>query len=290
MNKLYSSITLALTALIVAPNIAEAAVFSASGENTGSIQGTVDAFRTASGEPNNGNQIGLVEGGRRQIDWDGQLAPANPFDMPGDFFNAVVPRGTVYETPGSGFQISGADGDPNNNDPIEDFGNINPTYTEVFEAFSAEKLFIAKDSNILDVLFFVPGTDTAATVSSFGAVFSDVDLAQTSKMEFFDVQGDLIQTNFVEAVADRNESFSFLGVTFDDSLVSRVRITSGNAALGADTFDGNGVDLVALDDFIFSEPQALERVPEPSSLFSILMVGAFPWLRGRKLRKSALTK
>ncbi|MGB3693913.1 MAG: PEP-CTERM sorting domain-containing protein [Spirulinaceae cyanobacterium] len=290
MNKLYPSITLALTALIVAPNMSEAAVFSASGEDAASIQGTVDAFRTIAGEPNNGNQVGPVEGGRRQIDWDGRLAPADPFDMPADFFNAVVPRGTVYETPGSGFQISGADGDPTNNDPSEDFGNINPTYTGVFEAFSAEKLFIAQDSNILDILFFVPGTDTAATVSSFGAVFSDVDLAETSKMEFFDVDGNLIQTNFVEAVADRDESFSFLGVTFDDFLVSKVRITSGNAALGADTFDGNGVDLVALDDFIFSEPQAVERVPEPSSLLSMLLVGVFAWLPSRKLRKFSLTK
>ncbi|MGC1247138.1 MAG: PEP-CTERM sorting domain-containing protein, partial [Spirulinaceae cyanobacterium] len=97
-------------------------------------------------------------------------------------------------------------------------------------------------------------------------------------------------TNFVEAVADRDESFSFLGVTFDDFLVSKVRITSGNAALGADTFDGNGVDLVALDDFIFSEPQAVERVPEPSSLLGMLLVGVFAWLPSRKLRKFSLTK
>lgn len=285
MNRLYPSLTLTLTALTLVPNIAEAAVFSASGEDPASIQATVDAFRTASGEPNNGNQIGPIQGGRRQIDWDGRPGAAAPFDMPGDFFNAVVPRGSVYETPGSGFQISGADGDPNNNDPIEDFGNINPTYTEVFEPFSAEKLFTTVDSNILDILFFLPGTDTAATVSSFGAVFSDVDLPETSKMEFFDVKGNLIQTNFVEAVANRNESFSFLGVTFDDSIVSRVRITSGNAALGENTFEGNGIDLVVLDDFIYSEPQVAERVPEPSSLLTMLLVGTLAWFPKQKLRK-----
>lgn len=290
MNRLYPSITLALTALTLVPNIAEAAVFSASGENAASIQATVDAFRIASGEPNNGNQIGPIQGGRRQIDWDGRPGAAAPFDMPGDFFNAVVPRGSVYETPGSGFQISGADGDPTNNDPIEDFGNINPTYTDVFEAFSAEKLFTAVDSNILDILFFLPGTDTAATVSSFGAVFSDVDLPETSKMEFFDVKGNLIQTNFVEAVANRNESFSFLGVTFDESIISQVRITSGNAALGANTFEGSGIDLVVLDDFIYSEPQIAERVPEPSSLLSMLIVGIFVWLPSRKFRKFSLTR
>ena len=49
-------------------------------------------------------------------------------------------------------------------------------------------------------------------------------------------------------------------MTFTDA-IGRVRITSGNTALGPN--DGGAVDVVALDDFIYSEPQP---VPEPGTL------------------------
>jgi hypothetical protein len=56
---------------------------------------------------------------------------------------------------------------------------------------------------------------------------------------------------------------SLLGVNFDaGELISRVRITTGNTALGPN--DGGGVDEVAMDGFIYSEPQ--RAVPEPASL------------------------
>jgi hypothetical protein len=54
-----------------------------------------------------------------------------------------------------------------------------------------------------------------------------------------------------------SQSLSFLGVSFNaGELVGRVRITSGNAALGAAVNDnpGGGTDLVVMDDFIYSEP------------------------------------
>jgi len=43
--------------------------------------------------------------------------------------------------------------------------------------------------------------------------------------------------------------------------VGRIRITSGNVALGPN--DGPDNDVVVMDDFLFSEPQA---VPEPGSM------------------------
>ena len=61
-------------------------------------------------------------------------------------------------------------------------------------------------------------------------------------------------------VPTSNNGLSFLGVTFTD-LIGRVRITTGNTALGPN--DGGAVDVVALDDFIYSEPQ---QVPEPGTL------------------------
>ena len=59
-----------------------------------------------------------------------------------------------------------------------------------------------------------------------------------------------------------SQSLSFLGVSFNaGERVGRVRITSGNAALGAAVNDGGATDLVVMDDFIYSEP-----VPEPGTL------------------------
>jgi hypothetical protein len=46
--------------------------FSVGGDDTpASIQPTVDAFRAALGNPNNGNAPGPLAQGRREINWDG---------------------------------------------------------------------------------------------------------------------------------------------------------------------------------------------------------------------------
>lgn len=47
------------------------AVFQAAGTSGTSIQSTVDAFRAALGNPNNGNNPGPLVSGRREINWDG---------------------------------------------------------------------------------------------------------------------------------------------------------------------------------------------------------------------------
>ena len=42
-------------------------------------------------------------------------------------------------------------------------------------------------SNVMDVTFSIPGSPgVQALVSGFGSVFTDVDLANTSSLEFFD--------------------------------------------------------------------------------------------------------
>jgi hypothetical protein len=53
----------------------------------------------------------------------------------------------------------------------------NPTYATTFSTFSAPRLFTPVGSRITEGLFFVPGTNGAipATVTGFGAVFTDVD-------------------------------------------------------------------------------------------------------------------
>ena len=234
--------------VLIASNAFGAAVtFSASGSNAASIQATVDAYRTALGTLN-ANVAGSFASGRREINWDGVPdALAAPNNLPANFFNVNSPRGVVFSTPGTGFQVSANAGVA----PVR-FDNINATYSSTFITFSAQRLFTALGSNVLDVNFFVPGSTTPATTSGFGAVFTDVDLASTTSIQFFDAVGNVLGTFFVPAA---NNGLSFLGVLFNaGERIGRVRITSGNAALGPNE-NLPGTDVVVMDDFIYAEPQ-----------------------------------
>jgi len=252
----------AATGLALAPVLpasAASVVFSDAGSDDASIADTVDAFRAQLGDPNNGNTPGSQPTGRREINWDGggDDAPATQFPTP---MTTFASRGNVNTTPGTGFEISGQ--------LLPEFGEINSTYPNIFTTFSSPRLFAPLGSNVLDVLFTIPGTtDEPAVSSGFGAVFTDVDLAATTLMEFFDPLGASLGT-FAAPVFD--QGLSFLGVFFDDTFISRVRITLGNSALGPN--DGSGIDVVALDDFIYGEPQEAAAVPEPSTL-AILAAG-----------------
>jgi hypothetical protein len=235
--------------------IAAPVVFSAAGPNPASIQATVDAYRAALGQLNP-NVAGSFGSGRREINWDGvPAAMSAPNNLAANFFNVNSPRGVVFTTPGTGFQVSAnaADG------PIE-FDNLNPAYSAQFQTFSPQKLFTALGSNILDVNFFVAGSTTPATVSGFGSVFTDVDLANTTSIEYFD-QNNVSLGTFFAPVA--NNGLSFLGVSFNaGERISRVRITNGNLVIGPSE-NGTTTDVVVMDDFIYGEPT---NVPEPTTM------------------------
>jgi len=263
-------------------------VFQAAGPTAESIQGTVDAFRAALGNPNNGNGPGQTTG-RREINWDGggstaTTAPVTPFDV---FLNT---RGTRFTTPGTGLSQAPPSGGPQ--------GGLvvlfdNPTYATTFSTFSAPRLFTPVGSRITEGLFFVPGTNGAisAMVSGFGAVFTDVDEPNgenvekrekekrdkekrdkdkrdkrgereeredeekpSALIEYFDAYGHRLFTGVVPA-SPGDGSLSFFGIVFDDPRIARVRITSGNVAPGPD--DDRKHDVVMMDDFIYGEPQPI---------------------------------
>jgi hypothetical protein len=274
---LVSATTITIAIMLALPLSAAASpitVRSAFGPDAASILGIVNLFRAdvSAGGVNNGNTVGSLPNGRREVNWDGGGAAANAtiFTSPMNTFNAGgTTRGLVSTTAGTGFEISGQ--------PTPEFGDINGTYPGIFETFSTPRLFSPLGSNVMDALFFVPGTSTPASVFGFGAVFTDVDFANTSSLEFFSPANVSLGTFFVPTF---NNGLSFLGVTFTDA-IGRVRITTGNTALGPN--DGGATDIVALDDFIYSEPQA---VPEPASL-TLLATGVVTILaRGRRRRMS----
>lgn len=218
--------------------------YSAAGSDAAAIQGVVDAFRNAVGTPNNGNTPGPLPSGRREINWDGggDAAPATTFPVPMTTFNtAPLSRGGVFTTPGTNFEISGQ--------PTPEFGDFNASYPVIFTTFSSPRLFTSLGSNITDVHFFTPGTDIAATTNAFGAVFTDVDLAATTSVEYFNRADESVAKLFAPP---SNNGLSFVGLVFSDERVARVRIISGNTAPGPS--ESSVVDVVVMDDFIYGEP------------------------------------
>ncbi len=268
----------ALTVVVSSGAGAQVQTF-AGGANAAAIQTQVDAFRASLG-PLNTNVAGSFGSGRREINWDGVPdASSAPNNLAANFFNVTSPRGVVFSTPGTGFAVSANAGLSTS----VRFGNIDPSYVNTFDTFSAQRLFTAIGSNIVDVNFFVAGSSNSALSRGFGAVFSDVDLASTTSLQFFDGANASLGTFFTPVGA-----FSFLGVSFGSSVVSRVRITSGNTALAAGATDQNGVsrDVVVMDDFIYAETVPDTVAPEPST-YALMAAGllAITFMR-RRIRRN----
>ena len=240
-------------------------VFQAAGPNAASIQSSVDAFRSALGIQNNQNAAGPLSSGHREINWDGggsdaTTPPVTPFNT---FLNT---RGGQFTTPGVGLAQGPASGGPQGGLAVL-FNN--PTYATTFTAFSPVRLFTPVGSNITNSFFFIPGTNgnVPATVTGFGAVFTDIDQPDGSGpgpkqgnrfsstlVEFFGVNGELLFSGFVPP-SPGNGGLSFFGVKFADARIARVRITAGNVAPGPN--DDPSHDVVMMDDFIYGEPQLI---------------------------------
>jgi len=242
-----AALTLSSSTLISAAPV----VFEASGAEPADIQSAVDGFRAFLGNLNP-NVPGSFADGRREINWDAVPdAFSAPNLLPSNFFNANSPRGAVFVTPGTGFEVS-ADNDNPTQTPIL-FGDINPVFPQFFSTFSPQRLFTALNSNITETLFFVPGSSTSATTDGFGSVFTDVNRDDSTKIEYFDVNGRLLFSRNVLPGTTSRGSLSFLGVGFDaGERVFLVRITSGNRPPIRPSRD-----VVMMDDFIYGEPQAV---------------------------------
>lgn len=240
------------------------AVHSATGNNAAAIQGDVDTFRTAIGGLNAPQPVNHTSG-RREINWDAVPdSVAAPNDFPGDFFNAnVAPRARGIEFSATGNEIyvsaTAASGEG-----IE-FDNFDSSYSSLFTVFSAERLFAPETTNVVDVHFFSPADQsTPALVDSFGVIFTDVDTENTTKMLFYDQQDNLIYTLNAPAIPG-NETLSLAGVKFSAPCVYRVQIITGNIGLQSGVTEGNSYnyDLVAMDDFIYGEPQPITSCGTP---------------------------
>jgi hypothetical protein len=268
-------------ALAARPAGAQALVREGVGQLPADIQGVVDQFRTDLGAlAPNGPSTGDPNR-RREVNWDG--VPDNLSSgggaFPGDFFNqptgspAGRVRGIQFATTGA-FEVSAdsdSDGDGNPGPVATLFGNHLPENADDFGAFSAERIFGLVGTNQMDVTFNPSGEPgVPGLVRGFGAVFTDVELAGGTKLDFYDVSGNLLTSEEVPAFsfsgADSFKAMSFLGVSFPTPIIARVHITNGGFDLNLTQFGAD--DAVAMDDFIYGEPV---RVPEPGS---VVLAGA----------------
>ena len=256
---------LVITGLVLAIGAVHAASaapveVSGSGANPAELKPFVDAFLVPLGQ--NNKVGGSFQDGHREINWDGVPdAVAAPNLMPANFFNANSPRGALFLTPGTGFQISAKTGNATGT-PVE-FGNIDAGLIHQFQTFSPQRLFTALDSAVTEVLFFKPDENTKpATVNAFGSVFTGVTHAGPTHIEYYDANGALLHTQVVPP--STHQGLSFAGTFFNaGEQVFMVRITSGNVELDREVGlvpnprGDDPADVVVMDDFLYAEPQQL---------------------------------
>jgi hypothetical protein len=225
----------------------EAIVLSASGD----INPKLNEFRALLG-----NVLNTTPGqtsGRREINWDAVPDTYATQKLPSDFFNPVAPGSP--EGLQRGFRYS-TDVDARvSSNGFADFDASNGTE---FSSFSGAKTFSAVSSSLWNVDFQVAGQPVEASVKGFGAVFSDVDNASSTTMEFFAGQKSL---GVYAVPAKTTGNHSFLGVYFPKEKVTRIQIKQGDAVLAngvKDVSSGGSKDLVIMDDFLYDEPKAVQ--------------------------------
>jgi hypothetical protein len=176
----FRSILMAGFAMLLSVNIVSASpiIRQGSGANAAALQAIVDQFRADLGGVNNGVG-GLYPSGRREINWD--TVPdsfSEPNNLPVNFFNVNSPRGVVFnsieDATGAALNQFAVSATTASGTPVR-FANINGTYDNIFQTFSSQRLFVARNTHMMEVFFFIPGTKIPATVSGFGLVFADVD-------------------------------------------------------------------------------------------------------------------
>jgi hypothetical protein len=212
----------------------------------GNINAVVDQFRQSLG---NLNTMPGATGGRREISWEAIPDSLLEKKLPAQFFNQIGPnaspsfqRGLAY-APTSDFRVSKTL-----------FAGIDAEASTEFQAFSGTATFANVAESQWPVMFQVAGTTEDAAVRGFGMVVSDVDVANSVQIEFFNGNSSIGKLTF--PTHSGNSKYSFAAILFDQPLITSVKVThQGILAPGTkDITQGGSSDLIVMDDFIYGEP------------------------------------
>ena len=233
-------------------------VFTGTGPD--GVATAIAAFKAAIGGADNGAFPGSLPTGYRQVTWDDVPDQyAEPNNLPPDFYNTVSPRGLMLNPIGyvGAFQVSATVPNPTSTPVL--FG-----HADLFTTFSAPRIFSggSESGPGAAVRFNVPGATTAAMVSGFGVVFTDVQIASTARLILYDADYQPLGT-FNAPVTPDHRNVSFIGVVFPTARIHHVYLFQGTYRGSSSMPEDASHDLVALDDVVYGEPQ-----PVPCLLYT----------------------
>jgi hypothetical protein len=271
-------ITINSSASVADANLSQGNPVTASPTNTffggGAGQPTAAAalasFQAAIGGSNNGATTQPINGGFRQITWDGVKLDGT--DSGGGANTTVISKGNVVGIPLNRFQtngvyfgavyaVSGSDASGNT------FTSVNPSVAGLFPPLSPKNTFAMFNDNGIDFKFVLPSTTNSTIVSAssrgFGAVFENVEIANTTSIQYFN-GNTLLDTEFAPVSGKGQQSF--VGALFSSPVVTRVVLTLGTDVIfsfdgtnfkpGPAADDGVTHNLVTTDNWLFPEPVA----------------------------------
>jgi hypothetical protein len=149
-----------------------------------------------------------------------------------------------------------------------DYSNINPKFAGTLLSFTQSAQFATLGTVVTEISFHVAGTAQKAVVSGLGIVFTSVDRANTTSVEYFDESGRRIARIFAPVqshgpfpvagplVAD-SFPYSFVGFHDANARIARVRVTAGEIPIDKAESDlpKGAKDVVTFDDVYYAEPR-----------------------------------
>jgi hypothetical protein len=246
------------------------------GTNTSTTAGTANAallaFEAAIGGVKN-TAASPQTGGFRAITWDGIRLDGTGF---GDSETVIKP-GSVVGIPVNALGTILFD-------EIYAAGSLSSFFANLFPAFSPNNTFAAFNGNRIGLSFLLANFDffspQHAATRGFGAIFINVVTPNATSIEYFNGAKSL--GKFFVPTGSQSQA-EFLGVLFNNPIVTRVQITCGTDVLF--TFDGvtfnySGDDsppthnLVVMDDFVYAEPtKELNAQPDISATAGTFFTG-----------------
>jgi hypothetical protein len=237
---------------------------SFNGVGTTIAKAQLQAFETAIGGVDNGGTASPQSGGFRSINWDGVKLDGTDFG--GGANTTVINQGTTVGIPLNRFVTRGVYFNAVYAVSGDGFKTVNPAVNGLFPAFSTPNTFAMFNDNGIDFEFTTPtasgNVTSPAATRGFGAIFLNVELPNTSSIEYFD--GNTSLGKFFVQPGTQGQP-EFLGELFSQPIVTGVTLTLGTDAIfnfNGTTFTASGVadnpgashNLVATDDFAYAEP------------------------------------
>ena len=147
----------------------------------------------------------------------------------------------------------------------------------VFIPHSEEKMFAPTGGTVFDITFQSPKNASVEVNShAFGIVFVDVDTAGAASLTFYNKYDEVL----LELEAEPSPAgLSFVGATFDQADLARVRVRAGNAAILGNRRVGPGPDGVVIDNIIYGLPYAQEPPFAIAMLLAVVLFGAVNAMR-----------